>query len=144
MQLLDKYKSQISSEAVVQQVSLYQEFINNLTQSTQILDKRFYAVVPSVKQPIITTGWVKHMLGKDKRIINIASLVEKAKEELYPKRDHVLKQFSNLGIAAKQLKNDELIKLYYSVYEPDISGLDILNIRDEDIENGFVVSGQDV
>ena len=77
-------------------------------------------------------------LGKQEKIVNISALIEKAKEELYPKRDHIIKQYGNLGIAARQLQNDELIKLYYSVYEPDLSGLDILNIRESDIERGLI------
>jgi len=91
-----------------------------------------------MKLPIETTGLLKQLLGKKKKIINISNLIQKAKEELYPKRDHVLKQFSNLGIAARQLQNDELIKLYYSVYEPDKSGLEILNIRESDIGRGII------
>lgn len=140
LKLLENYKNKISSQAIVNQVSLYQEFINNLTQSTQILDKRFYVVIPSIRIPIVTTSWLRQMLGQKKQIININSLLEKGKEELYPKRDHVLKQFGNLGISAKQLKNDELIKLYYSVYEPDVRGLEILNIRDEGDSQGIVRS----
>ncbi|MCA9380868.1 hypothetical protein KC678_01245 [Candidatus Dojkabacteria bacterium] len=138
LKLLDKYKSKTTSDAIVNQVSIYQEFINNLTQSTQVLDKRFYTIIPTSRLPIITTGWLKQLLGKQKRIVNISELLIKAKEELYPKRDHILKQFSNLGIAARQLQNDELIKLYYSMYEPDRSGMEILNIREEDVERGII------
>ncbi|MCA9386546.1 hypothetical protein KC669_00780 [Candidatus Dojkabacteria bacterium] len=138
LKLLDKYKQKTTSDAIVNQVSIYQEFINNLTQSTQVLDKRFYAVIPTNKLPIVTTGWLKQLLGKQKRIVNVSELLVKAKEELYPKRDHILKQFTNLGIAARQLQNDELIKLYYSMYEPDRSGMEILNIREEDVERGII------
>lgn len=141
LKLLDSYKNKLGSQDIVNQLTIYQEFINNLTQSTQILDKRFYVVIPSIMQPVITTSWVKQAFGKPKKIININQLLKKAKEELYPKRDHVITQFDNMGVAAKQLTNDELIKLYYSVYEPDRSGLDILNIRESDIEQGLVGLG---
>lgn len=138
--LLNYYKSKVSSEAVVRQVNLYQDFINNLTQSTQILDKRFYTVIPSMMLPVTNSSLIRQVFGKDKRIINIPELINKAKEELYPKRDHIIKQYANLGVAAKQLTTDELIKLYYSVYEPDKSGLEIINIRDEDVNQGIISS----
>jgi uncharacterized protein YkvS len=141
LQLLNKYKQKLNSNEVINQVTIYQDFIKNLTQSTQVLDKRFYAVIPSIKLPIITTNWLKQMFGKPKKIVNISQLVQKATDELTPKIDSVIKQFGNLGIAARQLQNDELIKLYYSVYEPDRSGLDILNIREEDVEQGLVQLG---
>jgi hypothetical protein len=141
LQLLNKYKQKLNSTEVINQVSIYQDFIKNLTQSTQVLDKRFYAVIPSIKLPIITTNWLKQIFGKPKKIVNISQLVQKATDELTPKVDAVIKQFGNLGIVARQLQNDELIKLYYSVYEPDRSGLDILNIREEDVEQGLIQLG---
>jgi len=143
MKLLENYKGRISSQPIIEQVNLYQDFISNLTQTTQILAKRFYTVIPSLRLPVITTSWVKQMMGKQKQIVNVAQLVQKSKEELYPKRDHIIKQYANLGVAAKQLKNDELIKLYYSVYEPDVTGLDILNIREDDLDLSIVQTGQE-
>lgn len=140
MKLLDAYKRKVTSEAISRQVEMYQNFINNLTQSTQILDKRFYTVIPTATIPVVETNFLQAMLGQQKKITNIGRLIEKAKDELYPKRDAIIKQYANLGVVAKQLTNDELIKLYYSVYEPDRTGLDILNLREQDIESGVVSS----
>lgn len=140
MKLLDNYKAKIASEAITDQVTLYQEFISNLTQTTQILDKRFYTVIPTIKLPIIQSNWFKQAFGTPERIANVTKIVQKAKEELYPKRDAIIKQYENMGIAAKQLSNDELIKLYYSVYEPDKLGLDVMNIRETDVDSGLVTS----
>lgn len=136
--LLENYKNRTSSDAIKQQVSIYQDFINNLTQSTQILDKKFYTVIPSIKLPVITTSFIKQVFGRKKKIVNISDVIQKAKEELYPKRDHIIKQYGNLGVGAHQLTNDELIKLYYSVYEPDRSGFDVMQITDEDIEQNLI------
>lgn len=138
LKLLDEYKKNVTSEALSSQVNIYQDFISKLTSTTQILDKRFYIVVPSQKLPIVETSWIKQVFGKPKRIINITQLLKKAKEELLPKRDQIIKNLGNLGVAARQLSSDELIKLYYSVYEPDKSGLDILNIRAEDVNQGLI------
>ncbi|BCX14043.1 MAG: hypothetical protein KatS3mg085_575 [Candidatus Dojkabacteria bacterium] len=136
--LLDNYKSKINSEPLYNQVSIYQEFIDNLTESTQILDKRFYTVIPSMKLPVVNTSWIKQIFSGKKQIVNINQIVSKAKEELYPKRDHIINQYSNLGVQAKQLTNDELIKLYYSVYEPDRSGLEVLDLKEEDIKEDLI------
>jgi len=140
LKLLDKYRAKSSSEQIANQVAIYQDFISNLTQSTQVLDKRFFTVIPSIKLPIETTSGIKVLFGKKKKVINIPELIKKAKEELVPKKDHIIKQYGNLGITARQLQNDELIKLYYSVYTPDVRGLEILNLREEDIESGLVSS----
>lgn len=140
LKLLESYKKKLTSEAVVRQVALYQSFINNLTSTTQILDKRFYTVIPSVRMPVVTTGWIRQLFGRKEQIVNISQIVHKAKDELIPKKDHVIKQYANLGVAAKQLTNDELIKLFYSVYEPDKLGLEVLNIREQDVGTGVVSS----
>lgn len=138
LKLLDRYKAMQGSEAINNQVNMYQQYIKDLTQNTQILDKKFYMVIPSNQLPIVTTSWLRQLFGRQKRIVNINPLVQKAKDELHPKRDQVLRLFGNLGVGARQLKVDELIKLYYTVYEPDISGQELLNISDEAIDTGFV------
>lgn len=140
LSLLDDYKSKLTSEPIINQVSIYQDFIHNLTETTQILDKRFYTVIPSLQLPVVTTSFVKQLFGKKERVVNINQLLKRAKEELVPKRDTIIKNYGNMGIAAKQLQNDELIKLYYSVYEPDKSGLEILNLRESDASTGLVSS----
>jgi hypothetical protein len=140
LKLLEEYKKKVTSDAIMNQVGMYQSFINNLTESTQILDKRFYTIIPSVNMAGVETNFLQTFFGQPPKITNISRLVEKAKEELYPKRDAIIKQYANLGVMAKQLTNDELIKLYYSVYEPDRTGLDVLNLREKDIESGVVSS----
>jgi hypothetical protein len=138
--LLDNYKRKLTSEAIVNQVTIYQEFIHNLTETTQILDKRFYTVIPSQRLQVTNTSWLKQLFGKSKKIINVNELIKKAQEELIPKRDQIIKYYGGIGVAAKQLTTDELIKLYYSVYDPDRSGLEILNIRQQDIGSGLVTT----
>ncbi len=138
LSLLEEYKQKSTSDDVRNQVSIYQTFINNLTEATQILDKRFFTVIPTTKSNEVSTNWGKQLFGKPKQIINVKQLLTKATEELYPKRDSVIKQYANMGVGARQLTTDELIKLYYSVYEPDKSGIEILNIRESDVDAGLV------
>lgn len=136
--LLEEYKKKSGSQDIMNQVSIYQDFINNLTEATQILDKRFFTVIPTTISTEVDTNSLKQLFGKQKRIVNVGQIVEKAKDELYPKRDAIIKQYANMGVAARQLTTDELIKLYYSVYEPDKSGIEVLNIRESDVETGLV------
>ena len=138
LKLLEQYKNSITSAELINQVNIYQDFIGKLTSTTQILDKRFFICVPSQKLSIIETSWIKQLFGKPKRIINISEVLKKAKEELIPKRDQVIKNLGNIGVSAKHLSTDELIKLYYTVYEPDKSGIDIMDIKASDVNSGMV------
>lgn len=140
--LLEDYKRRVAATPLLQQVEIYQTFIRNLTDNTQILNKRFYVIIPSVTSaPVVKTNPLKTLFGKQERIVNVEQLLEKAKAELTPKRDAIVKQLDNMGLYAKQLENDELIKLYYSIYEPDKVGLDVMQIR-EDALQGAVVNTQ--
>lgn len=132
-EVLETYKRRAGTEAVQQQIEIYEEFITALTFNSVILDKRFYAIIPTVLAGSVQSGGLRQMFGKPENVFNVDQTIEKAMLELSPKRDHMIKQFGNMGLAARQLNNDELIKLYYSIYEPDKAGLEVLNIRDDEL-----------
>jgi len=141
LELLEEYKLKQKNDALNQQVNIYQEFISNLTTTSVILNKRFFAIVPTTNMPLITkSSPFKGLFGKEQKIVNLDQLMVKADTELSPKRDHLIKQFGNMGLTARQLQNDELIKLYYAIYEPDKAGLEVMNVREDDIEGALVGS----
>lgn len=141
LKLLEEYRNRVHSEALGNQVEIYQEFITNLTQNTVILNKRFYIVVPTITlMTVERTNPIKQILGRNEAVVNIRDIVEKAKVELMPKADHIIKELANMGLAARQMNNDELIKLYYSVYEPDKIGLEVINLRDDQLTGAVVNS----
>lgn len=140
-ELLNEYKSKQRNEALNKQIAIYQDFIAALTTTSVILNKRFFAIIPTMAVPIVTkSNPIKSLFGKQERIINMDELMQRAMVELSPKRDHLIKQFGNMGLVARQLVNDELIKLYYGIYEPDKVGLDVLDIRDDQVTGALVSS----
>ncbi len=108
LNLLDEYKQKVASEPLRQQVGIYQEFIVNLTSTTQILNKRFYAIIPTTTIAPIKSSQLKSIFGKQDKVANVQEIMDKAKIELQPKRDHLLKQLANMGLVARQLKNDDI------------------------------------
>lgn len=58
-------------------------------------------------------------------------ILEKARASLEPKRDHVIRLFSRLGLEVKPLETKELIALFYKIYNEDsfssqrIGGVDV-------------------
>ena len=130
--------------ALSDQIDIYKTFVTNLTENTNILDKSFYVVVPTRSLEPIKTSGLRQLFGQRQRIVNIDKIVEGAKLELEPKRDHLIKQFNSMGLDAWQLKNDELIKLYYGIYEPDKSGQSKLSISEADIQASLINADQQV
>ncbi|KXK26216.1 MAG: hypothetical protein TR69_WS6001001211 [candidate division WS6 bacterium OLB20] len=94
---LRSYREQQISNALRRQIDIYIKFINNLTFNTEVLDKRFFVVIPEVVAEVQRTSMVKQMFGKPAKITNLRSIIEKAKVKVYPKRDHLTKQFKKNG-----------------------------------------------
>ena len=116
------------------QIREYRAFIEQLVQERNVLDKKFYLIitasavemgilppstlVPGMKKP------VQHMFDK-------YNVIEKAITILGPRRDHLIHQLARIGLFSEQLKTQELIQLFYSIYNPEASGgQKIQNTRD--------------
>ncbi len=41
---------------------------------------------------------------------------------LIPKRDHLIRLFNRLGLKTRQLKTEELIQLFFKIYNPGTDG----------------------
>jgi hypothetical protein len=48
-------------------------------------------------------------------------IVDKAKASLEPKREHLIRLFSRLGLEIRLLETKELIELFYKIYNEDTS-----------------------
>ena len=141
---LREVQSKQISKALVKQIEIYIKFIKNLTVNNEVLDKRFLIVVPALLGAVQRPSLVGSMFGKGSSVsIDIDKLLSKAQLELYPKRDHILRQFKKMGLGIRQLNTDDLIKLYYSMYDPDKFGADRLSITRADYSASFVTPMED-
>lgn len=108
------------TEGLRKQLDIYTHFIENIIVTNDVLDKKFYLAIP-YNTGIGVSG---ASLKKDKQAQaeaiaqSLDRKVEQGKIFLYPKRDHVLKQLSRMGLMGHQLTNEELITLFYEVYNP--------------------------
>ncbi len=112
------------TEGLKKQLHIYTEFIQKLIIENDVLDKNFFIVIPfNPGGDIPTANILKSKKTKEELQQNLQlkqeQLVEKAKIFLYPKREHVLKQLSRMGLMGKQLTNKELISEFYTIYNPE-------------------------
>ncbi|MEI7578733.1 MAG: hypothetical protein WCJ58_01685 [bacterium] len=135
---LKEYRSTQISKALQKQIDIYINFINNLTRNREVLAKHFYVVIPEVIGEVQRTSLIKQLFGKKTKIINKHSLVERAKVQLYPKRDHLTKQFKKMGLIASQLNKQELVRLYYTMYDPDKLGTEHLDLTTNEITTSLI------
>lgn len=97
------------------QIQKYQDFIQSTVQQKTVLDKKFYLIITfsPLELGLKAVGTRKPTKAKSK-----AALIADAKIALTPKRDHLIKQLARLGLLARQLTTQELIELFYDIYNP--------------------------
>jgi hypothetical protein len=101
---LNKNLSTQTDEKIKKQMSIYKYFVENMIVQNEVLDKKFYIVI-SYAYPLSTGGSAQ-----------MHRVLEQGKIYLYPKRDHILRQLNRMGLLGHQLTTDELIELFYNIY----------------------------
>ena len=115
-------KTSTENESLVAQIEKYEKFIRDLVSKNQVLDKRFYVIIPYLG---VDLSQIKMGLGSifKRRLPNVSkwSILEKAKLNLEPKVEHLVKQFSRVGVKAIRLNTEELVELFYDLYNPEVA-----------------------
>lgn len=120
LSLLDERLVKEERKLIKEQITKYRQFIQEIVQRNNVLDKKFYLVIPmtalelGVAKTLMKTAKPKKGLPFDKDYI-----VQQAKINLYPKRDHLLRQLARLGLKCHQMQSQELIRLFFNTYNPE-------------------------
>lgn len=136
---LDKQLAKQTNELLRLQTSQYKDFIGELLEYASIMEKRFFVIVPFYPSGvgIEKEGLIKSLFsGKPP----VDTTFETQKTELMARVDQVIIGLTGIGVRCVALNTEELIELYYTVYNPDTSGEEkITNV--EDMEAQIVTSG---
>mgnify|MGYP001577107461 CR=1 FL=1 len=116
-----------SNELIQIQTREYTEFIKTLVETANIVTKNFYIVVPfnppsiefSGKSGILNsfTGLFKKSDTKTEQKTEEVEF-EEHKEQLNQRVDVVLQELARLGVRAVPLGTEEVVELYYYLYNP--------------------------
>lgn len=110
LSLLGIQEKKLKNEVLKERMKAYRSFIETTVQEQNVLDKKFYLVVSY--QTVTLSGKVE--ITED--------LIIKAKADLEPKRDHIIKQLSRIGLTAEQINSQSLMKLFHSFYNSTVKG----------------------
>lgn len=116
------------------QIARYREFVKDWVKNSNVLDKRFFVVITADPVDLgITTP--KNVLNQQADLnlnrYELKPIIEKAKNSLDAKRDHLINQFARLGLGARQITTQEIIKLFYNSYNPDSNeGVELINSQE--------------
>ncbi len=123
---LEQRESQEKNDLLKNQISEYREFINTIVSQNAIMQKRFFVVVPYDPIQVVKAGanlagklfnWAKSKPGKTAEEAEAEGL-EESLQQLDQRVDQVISGLNQMGLRAVVLNDDELIELFYNVYNP--------------------------
>lgn len=128
---IDKYLDQIAdsekklqNDLLKRQIHDYRDFIKQLVKLGDIMQKRFYVVIPL--NP--ATSQQRSFFDRMKEVLTPSNLVRISDErfkkqtfEINLRISQVASGLSSMSLSAVQLDTQSLIELYYNVYNPDVS-----------------------
>jgi len=117
MDYLAEHEAKITNPKLSLVMQSYKKFITDSVKKKNVLGKSFYLVIPfsSLEMGVAKSAAI---LTKKKGPLPMTRdyVAKKAKIALYPKRDHLIRQAGRLGLKLRQLNTEELINLYYNVF----------------------------
>lgn len=132
--LLEAEEKKQTNPLIKNQIGNYRAFISSTVKENNVLDKKFFIVIPFSSLELGVSSAAGSLLKHKKSTLPLPAdtIIEKAKTALLPKRDHILRQLGRLGLRAKQLTTSELIELFYEIYN---QGKEIKNSGQPAFEN---------
>lgn len=123
LELLKKAEDTQEKPLLKNQINKYRVFVEAIVKDNQVLDKKFYVSIPFTAIELGLSSSLSQSV-KSKKTLPYSKeyILEKAKMSLYPKRDHFISQFSRLGLKARQLTSQELLELFFQIYNPENVG----------------------
>lgn len=131
LQSLEKAEQDQLNPSLKAQIAKYRVYVTDLISKNEVLDKDFYVIIPFFHPGTGMTGkggpfgGMSGLFGvkkaEPKFILDKRAVFEKAKTQLEPKREHIIKQLTRIGVQGEVLNTEQLIELFYDIFNPDIA-----------------------
>lgn len=126
LKLAEEASSRLNNELLRIQASEYVKFIKELSSLTNIMSKKFYITVPFyIFETPASTGIIKSL----KNILGTGGSTKKITDEQFAVYENQLMQrvevalngLVSLGIKTRILEKEELLKMFYELYNPTVT-----------------------
>lgn len=129
LKLLEDQEGRQKNPKLTKSIHGYRLFVASMVKEKEVLDKKFYIVLPfsSIELGISTT-----LLFRPKQAglpFDKSYILDKATVVLIPKRDHIIRLMSRVGLHATQLSTDLLITLFFNMYNPGSQAPDLTRLE---------------
>lgn len=121
LDMLQNFENSQVNELLREQTRAYREFVGDLVLDSDIMEKRFYIVVPFSVGENTEEGFFSRL----KKAMNPSSVVKQKKEKFEIYKNQLMQRASlvanaigSVGMSSVILDTRQLIELYYSAYNP--------------------------
>ena len=103
------------NDLIQSRLASYREFIKTIVKKNTVLEKRFFFLVPFSPLEMGVSGVNAKNLNKE-------YVVSRAKTSLYPKRDHLVRLLSKIGLMSTVLQKQAIVELLLNLLNPSATG----------------------
>lgn len=133
LKILDKKIENLQNPKLKEHLAMYRQFIDELVKNEGLLDKKIYLVVPySYLEGSLNPAAGAQQPQKPPPATKQGPFAEQAKNALVSKRAMIQAQVERMGLAARPLSHEELIKLFYEILNNDSITVDF---NSQDVKN---------
>ncbi len=134
LKLLDQKITDSQNPKIKEHLSMYRQFIDELVKNEGLLDKKIYVIIPYsyLEASLVPSG---QKTPPNQKKTEGGPFAQQAKNALLSKRAVIQAQIERMGLMARPLSHEELIKLYYEVLNNDSITVDF---DSQDIKNVIV------
>lgn len=111
IKLLEQQAGSARSQLISRHVNEYKDFVAHLVQTNSVLDKKFYLA--------ISFSFLEKGAGAVGDLKNKQTLVSDAKKLLHSKASSITQELLRTGLKSKILEKNELIQLFYEIYNSE-------------------------
>lgn len=121
LEKLEQAREAQTNTRLQKQIVRYSEFVKDLINKNNVLDKRFYIAIPFSELKVGSLSPTQILFGNKRISFDKWAVLDKAKTQLAPKQDQIIRALARIGIKAKILNTQELVELFYDIYNPNTS-----------------------
>ena|SRR3989344_156749 len=120
-------ENKITDPLLKRQAEAYRKFVQDIIKRNEVLDKKFYMAINSggasgkdiISNPF-AFDFIKKLFGVHARRVNVNvnQTLQTAQVQLLPRTEHLIKEFNRIGVKVRQLNTQELVELYFDIYNP--------------------------
>jgi len=118
LKILEEGEKKQTNPKLAASMHSYRQFVAATVKEKDVLDKKFYIVLPFSFLELGASAKVLIGGGSKTRGLPFPRpyIFEKALTVLTPKKDHIIRLMNRIGLSAKQLTSEQLTRLYFEIY----------------------------